>query len=230
MSTEGLVQPNGLLSRYEHIMSTPKALMGDDPATPKLSVESVTTTRDQIVVAAGGDEPFRDELSRASIILVPMPGHAGYTQLVFPHGTLEVLRLFREHTPEGITTDIAITDDAYEELALHAADIILVTVFVKDVLVPIVLGLYSSYLYDLLKDASARRETRVRAKVLVETRERTIAIDYYGPADEFTELTRRAFEQTVQPSESFAPELSPACAEVGRDESGLTQPTVRRPD
>lgn len=210
-------------------MSTPRSPISDDPGVPKLSVESVATTRDQIVTVAGGDEAFRDALSTASILLVPLPGHAGYSKLVFPHGTLEVLRFFKEHTPDGVTADIAITDDAYEELALHAVDIVLVTVFVKDVLVPIVLGLYSSYLYDLLKDPSARRETRVRAKLLVETRERTIAIDYDGPADEFTALTERALQQTVQPSESFASELPPTRAEVARDESDLEQPTVRRP-
>jgi hypothetical protein len=110
---------------------------------------------------------------------------------------MEVLHFLQEKLPEGMRADIAVEDEAYEELTLHAADIILPTFLTNTVLVGIAINLASSYLYDLLKDAKARREARVRARVLVEADQRTVAIDYDGPAEQFSELTRQAFAREV---------------------------------
>lgn len=175
-----------------------------DHTIPKVSVETVDRLRDNFVDAAGGDAAFREQLAAADLLLVPLPGHGDYLMPVFPQGTMEVLQFLQEKLPEGMHADIAVEDEAYEELTLHAAEIILPTLLTNPLLVGLAINLVSSYLYDLLKDTKAQRETRVRARVLVEDDQRTVAIDYDGPVEQFSELTRQAFAREVPEVERVA--------------------------
>lgn len=164
---------------------------------PKVTVAPVDRSRADFVKQAGGDAAFRGELAAAGVLLVPLSGHGDYSAPVFPQGTMEVLRYLQEQLPSGVRADIAVEDEAYEELTLHAADVLLPTFLTNTVLAGLAINLVSSYLYDLFKDAKARRETRVKARVLVETDQRTVAIDYDGPAEQFAEITRHALTQEV---------------------------------
>lgn len=167
-------------------------------------VETAHETRESIVAAVAADEAFRTQIASADLLVVPLAGHAGYVAPVFPQGTLEVLEFMRERLPDGLAADIAVQDEAYEELTLHAADILLPTLLADPVASGVAINLLSSYLYDLFKDVRARREARVRARVLVETRTRTVSIAYDGPADQFAELTRLALEREVPEAERSA--------------------------
>jgi hypothetical protein len=166
-----------------------------DHSVPTITVDVTDLTRAQLVEQAAGDDAFKRTLADTPVLFVPFAGHVDYEGPVFPQGTLEVLQHFREALPAGVAVDITVDDDRYRELTLHAAEIILPTLFVSALLGPVAINLLSSYLYDVLKDARARHATRVRAKMFVETEERTVQIEYDGPVDQFAEVTRVALER-----------------------------------
>jgi hypothetical protein len=148
---------------------------------------------------------FRERLAKVPVLLVPLAGHAGYEAPVFPQGTLEVLQFLQDGLPSDVQVDITVEDADYEELTLHAAAIIIPTLLLKAWAGGIVLNIISSYLYDLLKDAAARCETRTRARLLVETSTRTLSLEYDGPAEQLPEIVRAAFEREVPPAERSLP-------------------------
>lgn len=181
----------------QHSRTTETNPFAPQPSAPQLTVTNSEASRTNYVSVAGGDSEFSATLTAADVLVVPIAGHGDYRAPVFPQGTLEVLHFLRERLPDGVVADIAVRDDAYEELTLHAAELILPTFLANPSVASIAINLLSAYLYDLLKGAKVRRQTRVRASVLVETSERVVDISYDGPADQFAELMRLAFEREV---------------------------------
>lgn len=192
---------------------------GERPAEPTARVEPGTVSRTDLI-ASVRDAELRRDLANADILFVPDSGHAGHVAPMFPQGTMEVLRLFKDTAPAGVVADIATSDDDYRELALHAAEIVLPALLVSAVLTPIAINLLSSYLYDLLKDAVARRKARVRATIYVEASARSVTIRYDGPAEQFSEVVTAAFNREVMepPGQAAAvqniraPEFAPRSA------------------
>ena len=111
------------------------------------------------------------------------------------------MRYIENTLPAPLTADIAVDDSAYEELALHAADILLPALHVVGhVLADVAVALLSSYVYDRLKDAAARRETRVRATLYVEEEDRSVRLTYDGPAEAFGATIQTALGQALPPA------------------------------
>lgn len=208
---------NGLASSVSgpHINRMTKNPLARD-ITPKVDTVAVRERRQAFVEASGADEPLRARMSQAAILVVPLPplvelDHEG---ALFPSGTLEVLRYVERALPEPLTAQIAIDDSAYEELALHAADVLLPAIHVAGhVLADVAVGILSSYLYDRLRDAIARRETRVRSTLYIEVGDRTVKVSYDGPVDAFGATLGTALREAVAGATSDAnQQLAPAVA------------------
>lgn len=68
--------------------------------------------------------------------------------LLFPIGTEEILRFFKEKLPEGKLIDICITDEDYQEFAFYSDYKRLGNFVVKAVAVPVFVAILSTYVYD----------------------------------------------------------------------------------
>lgn len=75
-----------------------------------------------------------------------MRDNTGYT---FPETTDEFYEFLQERADADFKPDIAISDDAFKKFIMHSAEVPLATIICKDVVVPIVITLISSFLYDL---------------------------------------------------------------------------------
>jgi hypothetical protein len=144
---------------------------------------------------------------------------------VFPQGTLELLHHLRDKLPQAVRVEIAIDDADYEELTLHAAEIILPTISVLTVFGNVLLNVVGNYLYDLFKGDASRERARVRAKVVVHEEHRSVAIEYDGPAHEFQAVTERALAEAQR---DVAPRIR-ATASIADDVRSTAMTVSSRP-
>lgn len=88
-------------------------------------------------------------VSNASILIVPFENLRDTPNpLLFPIGTEEILRFFKEKLPEGQLIDICITDEDYQEFAFYSDYKRLGNFVVKAVAVPVFVAILSAYVYD----------------------------------------------------------------------------------
>jgi hypothetical protein len=189
--------------------------MTDDPferdTTPKMRVVQMATRRADFVAASGADDVLRASMQRADVLIVPLAAVPNYTGRLFPSGTTEFLRYLERTLPEGLAVEIAVDDAAYEELALHAADILLPALHVVGtVLAELAIGMFGTYLYDRIKDATARRATRVRATLYVESEGGTFELSYDGPAETFNGVVAHALRNALVRGPTLPADLRPS--------------------
>lgn len=88
-------------------------------------------------------------ISNASILIVPFENLRDTPNpLLFPIGTEEILRFFKEKLPEGQLIDICIKDEDYQEFAFYSDYKRLGNFVVKAVTIPVFVAILSAYVYD----------------------------------------------------------------------------------
>lgn len=94
-------------------------------------------------------DELKQLVSNASILIVPFENLRDTPNpLLFPIGTEEILRFFKEKLPEGQLIDICITDEDYQEFAFYSDYKRLGNFVVKAVAVPVFVAILSAYVYD----------------------------------------------------------------------------------
>ena len=119
---------------------------------------------------------------------------------VFNPGTRAAFHHMRASLPEGISVDVASTDDEYVELILHSAEIwvpTLLLLFDNASVRNVSLSMIANYVYDRLKGLSAKQRegATVRSRVVVTTSksgDKTVSFTYKGPADTYQAVMERA--------------------------------------
>lgn len=94
-------------------------------------------------------DELKQLVSNASILIVPFENLRDTPNpLLFPIGTEEILRFFKEKLPEGQLIDICITDEDYQEFAFYSDYKRLGNFVIKAVAVPVFVAILSAYVYD----------------------------------------------------------------------------------
>lgn len=94
-------------------------------------------------------EELRKLISNASILIVPFENLRDTPNpLLFPVGTEEILRYFKEKLPQEQIIDICITDEDYQEFAFYSDYKRLGNFMITAVAVPIFVTIFSAYVYD----------------------------------------------------------------------------------
>ena len=94
------------------------------------------------------DDALREELRSASVLLVPTIGFRNDDELTFPVETEQFLGYLKRNLPDGITVDICIEAEQYQELSLNSNYRRIGTFVVASVILPAFLQIFSSYVYD----------------------------------------------------------------------------------
>lgn len=88
-------------------------------------------------------------LKDKSILLVPFENLRDTTNpLMFPIGTENILRYFKENLPENQMIDICISDEDYQEFAFYSDYKRLGNFLVKSVAIVVFVNVLSAYVYD----------------------------------------------------------------------------------
>jgi len=141
----------------------------------KLTIESSNLRFNKLAE----DSPELRELIVGSNVLI-LPSREEHN--AFYTGTLDILDHMKESEGD-LAIDILSTDDEYRELGLHGADIWLGTFIVKSIVVPIFVGLITSYIYDKVK---AKKDDHVSIKIIVEDKDgESKAVSFDGKVEDF---------------------------------------------
>ncbi len=93
-------------------------------------------------------DEIRETIKNASILLLPSIGQRRENEATFPSGTEVIYSYFKEKIGSEFYIDICISDEFYQELALHSNYRRLGKFIVKSVALPVFLAVLSSYIYD----------------------------------------------------------------------------------
>ena len=86
----------------------------------------------------------------ANVLIIP-DGKSSKNNNIFPVTTTELYRYLQKKSPSQVKLDIATKDEDYVELAQHSDLLNLPTIIVSGVILPIIIGLITNYIYDELK-------------------------------------------------------------------------------
>lgn len=94
------------------------------------------------------DIELKNELSNASILIVPFENLRDSIGPVFPTGTDYLLQYFQKRLPQEISIDICISDSDYQTFEFNNHYRRIGKFVIKSVAIPIFVGIISSYIYD----------------------------------------------------------------------------------
>ncbi|MGI9953508.1 hypothetical protein V3F56_14230 [Moorellaceae bacterium AZ2] len=159
---------------------------------------------DHVIQTFTGDVDFQKQLMQANVVILPRMGVLHYTAPVFEADTRELYRYLRAHSSDKLKVEVAIRDEDYAELVVHADILELGKFLVKTFVAPLLVNILANYVSEKLKYRSTKenRETTVRVELILTNDDgSSMSFKYDGPATTFEkELAReiREFIREVQ--------------------------------
>lgn len=93
-------------------------------------------------------DELRESISKAAILIVPFENLRDTPKPIFPIGTEEIHRYFKEKLPSEFLVDICITDEDYQEFAFYSDYKRLGHFVITAVAIPVFVGVLSPFIYD----------------------------------------------------------------------------------
>jgi len=126
-----------------------------------------------------------DEIKKANVLLIPDCVKRGTEEVyTFPESTQEFLEYVKDNSADALKPDIAVDDEDFNKLELHSTAITIATFVVTNIVLPLMVDLVSSFLYDQVKKMHREKEN-VSAKVNIivteENDKKSKMISYEGP-------------------------------------------------
>jgi hypothetical protein len=138
----------------------------------------------------------RDEVREAAILIVPWENFRNEEATLFPRGTTDVAARIREVS--GVSVAIAVDRLAYKEIMLHSKEHRLPTIFVREVLLPTLVGILATLAADAVMHGTPN--DTVEVSVIVEGEQgRCISVEYKGPATRLAETVVKETERCLPP-------------------------------
>ena len=141
-------------------------------------------------------ENLKKLLADKSILLIPFENLRDTPNpLMFPIGTENVLRYFKNNLPKNQTIDICISDEDYQEFAFYSDYKRLGNFLVKSVAIVVFVNVLSSYVYDQYIKAD---ETKPQIQIIDKSTNTTINNHISNLTDKkYLEPTHIKFSVTV---------------------------------
>lgn len=127
---------------------------------------------------------YIDDIKKANVLLIPNENFRDEGDILFPETTREFLEFLQEQSGDGVTVDIAVSDEKFQRIELHSAAIEIATMIVDSALFTVATGLITSFLYDLIKKYHRKpEETSAKVKIISEETKtkKSKMIVYEGP-------------------------------------------------
>ena len=173
-------------------------------------VSRSTLPIDTLVASFDSDPTLKDSLQAASVIIVPTDLRPQYEGPVFPNTTREVFQHLQQGVGHRAVVEAAVRDEDYIVFEYRSDEIILPVLFIAyHGLLPLVISLLASYVYDLLKNPNSRKaEGTVKSELHVKDRNgKQLSFKYDGPAATFERVILERFrELRLLPDEDEAPD------------------------
>ena len=136
-----------------------------------------------------------EKIITADILLLPYADFKGYQNCLFPEQTYQFFaHLMKEAEKQHLTVDLAVSDEDYKELELHADVVNVADILIQWVLFPIVTGMISTYLYSLIQQR--KRNINANVKIIVEKDGKSKRVSYEGDIENF-ERAMKSIDETI---------------------------------
>lgn len=136
-----------------------------------------------------------EKIKAADILLLPYADFRGYQNCLFPEQTYQFYtHLMKEAKKQSLTVDLAVSDEDYKEIELHADVVNIADVLIQWVLFPVVTGMISTYLYDLVRQRKKKMNANI--KISVEKNGKAKTIHFEGDIENF-ERAMKSIDETI---------------------------------
>ena len=136
--------------------------------------------------------PDDTEFREANAILIPYENLREGVDYCFSEYAEEIIQYSREHGDDypELNLDIATKDGTYKALEMHSINITVGVIIAKTVIIPAVINLVTSYIYDKIKDLN-KEKVEVRVSLIsVKPNGESKQINYEGPVEGIVELKK----------------------------------------
>ena len=155
-----------------------------------ISESATDTTFATVRQSFEGHPHLKPSLAQANVILLPMFDSERNGEPVFGTNVRDVYQALAKRADDGVFVELAYDGDSPPKLVLHGDLFVFGTLLVTHVVLPIVVGVLSSIIYDRVRSRSRKLdETEVRCTFVIEEADGTARrLDYNGPASSFERL------------------------------------------
>lgn len=164
----------------------------DEVVAPSCTVEKSEQGFDYWVSRDYVPESLKGDLRKADVIFVPLEAFRDVPEELFPAQTTDFFHYVQDHLPPDLTADIAISDDDYTEIALHADEVSLASLVIQAGVLPVLTGIIANFITSKLM--SRKENTILKMNIFVEGKNGDVLkFDYSGPAKDFQEVVSSSF-------------------------------------
>lgn len=118
-----------------------------------------------------------------NLLLIPIENFRGEKKLVFPEQTMDFFKFIESTSHKSVISEIALSDDDYSELELHADLVTLATMVIESGIFPLVVDIVSNYINQKILLRNSESKIKVNIKIVKD--ESSIDVTYEGDADKF---------------------------------------------
>lgn len=131
-------------------------------------------------------EEFINDIKEANVLLVPSESFRDKKGLFFPEYTEEFFRYLKEKKDDNLKVDIAVSDEDFNQLELHADVVNIPNLIIMSGFLPIVTSIIASYLYDKLKhEDKSPKDINTNVDMIVEEDGNKKRVIYKGSIENF---------------------------------------------
>lgn len=175
------------------------------------------------------DQPWvspdrRSALISAPILVVPSLTEAG--DPVFPDGTAEFLERFSEFLPPGSNMAVAVSEEAYEELALHGKSWRIPTLVLTMFIWPVVTNIFSNRLDEILP-GHAPGDTAEVTVIVEGSQKNSVKVTFKGTPGEIGDFLEKAVPKYVAALD--APTAAQSMHHHSKAKPATTTPQAAKP-
>lgn len=177
------------------------------------------------------DKPWVEDARRPALVVAAVmvvPTLHEDEQPTFPVGTGEFLQRLRELLDETTPVAVAMSSEGYVELALHSKAWRLPTLVLSTVVLPVVLGILTNRLDELLP--GHKNADTAEIEMIVETPDRgALRITYKGPAEDIGPALERSVARYIDTVAKPVPSNEPGAGQGGRAATDGQLPATASP-
>jgi hypothetical protein len=136
-----------------------------------------------------------EKIKAADILLLPYADFRGYQNCLFPEQTYQFYtHLMKEAKKQSLSVDLAVSDEDYKEIELHADVVNIADILIQWVLFPLTINMVSSYLYDLVQQRKKKMNANI--KITVEKNGKAKTVSFEGDIENF-ERAMKSIDETI---------------------------------
>jgi hypothetical protein len=152
-----------------------------------VEIEDASISRSQLQGKRWVDDALRKSLGKANAVIIPWENFRELDTPVFPDGTADFFQDMRDSAKPELLPEIAVIDEQYSEVALHAALVITPTLFVTSFIAPVVTKFVADWLARRLLERAKHSDVKFQMYIEDENG-KTRLISYEGPVISFDSL------------------------------------------